>query len=111
MQTIIKDSNAIIMQTIQESENRTVVPRFFVMFYYDTEGFLHVYDTRDLHTCHKAVMKTHPEYVLVSVEPCLDEKAARSVCQSVRMTERIHAIFRTAALAHNKALPGAAAAA
>jgi len=65
------------------------------MFYYDADGFLHVYDTRDLHACHKSVAGAHGDYVLAFVE-------------------RIHKIFRAEALTKAKAnnrLPAAATAA
>jgi hypothetical protein len=112
---IIRNASDIIMNTMEDIARRTIVPRYFVMFYYDSAGFLHVYDTQNLDACHKAVLKSHSDYILTSVEPCQDEKTARNICQSVRMVERIHEIFRAAVMNHRAglpaALPGAAAAA
>jgi len=89
----LKSAAELIMSALTEASNRTIPSTYFIMFYYDENKRLNVYDTRDLHRCHTAIISKHPTYRLVAVENFSDERAARGVCASIRLTEKFHERF------------------
>jgi len=94
MKTIHFRADQIIEQATKDNAKRMIGNRYFVLFYYDTDLRLHVYDTREIAKCNDAVIAKNPSYVLIAVESFPDERSCRDCCASVRLTERIHESFQ-----------------
>ncbi len=88
------NSAEIIEQANKDNAKRMIGNRYFVLFYYDTNLRLHVYDTRSISDCHKSVASKNPSYLLIAVESFPDERSCRECCAAIRLTERIHENFQ-----------------